>query len=87
MNLNLKIVLGVLLLLMGIINPIAAAPVPPTPQQVYQRCSQDLGRCIKLHKPTQKTYAKVMDICWQQTTRCPEVCVDEYQDGDECAGC
>ena len=60
------------------VNPVIAAARQPTPQDLYQRCSKELHRCTKAHNATAETYADVLDLCWQETHDCPQVCVREY---------
>ena len=75
---QIKLFLGALLLVWGLISPLPAVSSPQDPQAEYDRCFKELQLCFKAHNTTTKTYAANLDICWREARQCPQICVDEY---------
>jgi len=49
------------------------------PIRLQANCSADLGDCWETHGLNKDNVDQVMDLCWQETKKCPKVCRDQYR--------
>ena len=68
---------GLLFVWLILLAPPAIAE-QPTPFDVLNTCTNEIGECWQSHGLDLDNLTEVFDACWREVKKCPQVCKDEY---------